>query len=1096
VTTAPTSSDPWPKALTEAAAAALPQFLMRQRWYPAKNAGEPRVRLAKLAPLPASRPPTAAAVWEATPPGQAPLYLFVPLALLPADRADSAQTIAAADGLVVAEATSEDAFIRALVDELRPPPGEQLSELHGAATRAFAETDLAASADWTIRRSRAEQSNTSLRTGESAILKIIRKLEEGPHPELEASRFLNERGFAATPRLLGWIDLDGACGGGASTVAIVQAFVPNQGDGWSWLLDRLRRTEDGAEGEGISWLGRLGERTAEMHKAFAADNGDEAFRPEPIDAADVARWKEDVRRMAGGALDALAAAGGRLAPDDRGIADELLAARDAIGARIDELAPQPHSFRKTRHHGDFHLGQVLVAGGDAVIIDFEGEPMRPLAERRAKHAVLRDVAGMLRSLSYAAATVMRELADGSEREMRERIARWEAQASRSYLDGYLHAIEGCTGVPTERAETERVIRFFMLEKAFYEIAYELANRPDWLAIPLRGARDLVAAASESGCGHRMPFGAEVQGDGRVRFRLWAPAHAAIRVAIDGATPAPMRAAEDGWHELLTEEARAGSRYRFVLPDGSEVPDPASRHQPDDVHGPSEVIDPRAFIWRDGGWRGRPWHEAVVYELHVGAFTPEGTFRAAIDKLDHLVGLGVTAVEIMPIGDFPGRCNWGYDGALPFAPDSSYGRPDDLKALIDAAHGRGVMVLLDVVYNHFGPEGTYVESIAPQFFTERHQTPWGAAINMDGDAAATVRDYFIHNALYWIDEFHFDGLRLDAVHSIIDNSSRHFLEELAERVRAVFPDRNVHLILENEENEASRLVRDGAARPRRYTAQWNDDVHHGLHVAATGEETGYYADYAGRTDRLGRALAEGFAFQGDMMPYRGSRRGEPSGNLPPVAFVAFAQNHDQIGNRAFGERLGAIAPPEAVRAVGAVYLLLPQIPMLFMGEEWAASQPFPFFCDFGPELAAAVREGRRGEFADFPEFRDPAVRERIPDPTAAETFLSAKLAWRDLRREPHAGWLDWYRRILAVRRKEIVPRLPQVQVGGRYRVLGEGAVAVQWAIDEGGQLSLAANLADRTAGDFPPPSGRVIWTEGEVGESGKFGPFAVRWSLQS
>ena len=291
------------------------------------------------------------------------------------------------------------------------------------------------------------------------------------------------------------------------------------------------------------------------------------------------------------------------------------------------------------------------------------------------------------------------------------------------------------------------------------------------------------------------------------------------------------------------------------------------------------VDPAAYEWRDAEWKGRLWQETVLYELHIGTFTPQGTFKAAIDKLDHLAGLGVTAIEIMPVGDFPGRRNWGYDGVLPYAPDSSYGRPEDFKALIEEAHARGLSVFLDVVYNHFGPEGAYQHALAPEIFTDRHTTPWGAAINMDDDDSRTVRDFFIHNALYWLEEFHLDGLRFDAVHAIADDSSKHILEELAERVREAFPMRHIHLILENEENEARHLIRTSGGVPRWYTAQWNDDVHHALHVAATAESSGYYADYKGNTARLGRALAEGFSFQGEVMPYRGRERGEPSGALP-------------------------------------------------------------------------------------------------------------------------------------------------------------------------------------------------------------------------
>ena len=383
--------------------------------------------------------------------------------------------------------------------------------------------------------------------------------------------------------------------------------------------------------------------------------------------------------------------------------------------------------------------------------------------------------------------------------------------------------------------------------------------------------------------------------------MWGPGLDQISVGLeDEGKLLPMMAKGDGWHEAEAPEAQAGTLYRFVLPNGTRVPDPASRFQPQDVHGPSEVIDPSSYAWKDSAWSGRPWTEAVIYELHVGAFTTEGTFRAVIERMDHLTQLGATAIEIMPVADFRGGRNWGYDGVLPYAPDSSYGGPEDLKALVDAAHGRGLMVLLDVVYNHFGPDGNYLSSYAPQFFTERHKTPWGAAINYDGKHSDPVREFVFQNALYWVSEFHMDGLRLDAVHAIIDESPRHLLEELAERVRSLEGERHVHLLLENEEKEASKLSREVNGEPRHYTAQWNDDVHHVLHVAATREDKGYYAEYLGDTDKLGRALAQGFAYQSEMMEYRGNPRGEPSAHLPPTAFVTFMQNHDQVGNRAFGE----------------------------------------------------------------------------------------------------------------------------------------------------------------------------------------------------
>jgi malto-oligosyltrehalose trehalohydrolase len=598
-----------------------------------------------------------------------------------------------------------------------------------------------------------------------------------------------------------------------------------------------------------------------------------------------------------------------------------------------------------------------------------------------------------------------------------------------------------------------------------------------------------------GRAHDLSFGPELLADGTTRFRLWAPACDSVQLALEGA-PAPFAMSHlgGGWHELRTGSAGARSRYRFVLPDGMRVPDPASRFQPEDAHGPSEVVDPGAYEWQVPGWRGRAWSEAVIYELHIGTFTPEGSFRAAISRLEHLAALGVTAIEIMPVADFPGARSWGYDGVLFYAPDSAYGRPEDLKALVDAAHALDIMVLLDVVYNHFGPDGNYLPLYAPDFFTDRHQTPWGAAVNYDGEASTPVREFVIQNAVYWVNEFRMDGLRLDAVHAIIDESPRHLLDELSERVRAAASGREVHLVLENEHNEARRLSRSSAGSPEACTAQWNDDVHHVLHVAATRERTGYYADYAGDDEKLGRALAEGFAFQGETMPFSGRPRGEPSAHLPPTAFVAFIQNHDQVGNRAFGERLSALTDVAALKAAVAVYLLLPQVPMLFMGEEWNAGEAFPFFCDFPGELGEAVTQGRRREFAAFPEFQSAESRDRIPDPQAENTFLSAKLDWTALERPEHRDWLEWYQALLAVRRREIVPMLAEIASGGRYEVLGSGAVTVRWRC-AARDLVLLANLsAERGPAQTPNKLRRVIWLEGEADMPGSVGPWTVQWSI--
>ena len=584
--------------------------------------------------------------------------------------------------------------------------------------------------------------------------------------------------------------------------------------------------------------------------------------------------------------------------------------------------------------------------------------------------------------------------------------------------------------------------------------------------------------------HRMPFGAELRDDG-VAFRLWAPSRERASVIADGAEHA-MEPRADGWFERIVPDAHAGTRYAFAFPDfGVHVPDPASRFQPDGVHAPSAVVDPRTYAWRETGWRGRPWHETVLYELHVGTFTEGGTYASAAERLDELVRLGVTAVELMPLAQPAGRRNWGYDGVLPFAPQHAYGTPGELKAFVDAAHARGLSVLLDVVYNHFGPEGNYLHAYAADVFTDRHHTPWGSAINVDGERSRTVRELFVQNALYWLNEYRFDGLRLDAVHEIRDDSPRPFLEELAARVRAgVEPGRHVHLVLENDANQARLL---GA-----YDAQWNDDEHHALHVLATGETAGYYRDYAREPARhLARTLAEGFAYQGEPSEHRGGApRGEPSAALPSTAFVGFLQNHDQIGNRAFGERITALASDEAVRAATAVLLLAPQIPLLFMGEEWAASTPFLFFADFGGELARAVTEGRRKEFAAWPAFADPATRERIPDPQAAETMRASVLRWDERAQPWHAEMLRFHAELLAIRARAIVPRLASGVHGDGYELLAERAIRVRWRFGDGARLTLVANLGDEPADGADETAGEPLYRLGAAPRA----PWSVAWYL--
>ena len=532
----------------------------------------------------------------------------------------------------------------------------------------------------------------------------------------------------------------------------------------------------------------------------------------------------------------------------------------------------------------------------------------------------------------------------------------------------------------------------------------------------------------------LPFGATLKPDGTAHFRLWAPSAPAIVLELDGQDVA-MTAGIDGWHET-SARAHAGSAYRYRLPDGLRVPDPASRAQAADVNGDSLVIDP-SHAWRTPGWMGRPWHEAVIYEVHAGL---AGGFDGIRADLKRLRDLGITVVEIMPVADFPGGRNWGYDGVLPYAPDHAYGSPAALKALVDEAHDLGLMVMLDVVYNHFGPDGNYLHAYAEPFFRDDIKTPWGAAIDF---RRPQVREFFLQNALYWLLEYRFDGLRFDAVHAITDDT---FLDELAHTVRSgVEPGRHVHLVLEHEGNKSSLL-----GQPK-FDAQWADDFHHCLHVLLTGEREGYYEDFQDATALLARCLAEGFAYQGQPSPHLGVPRGEPSGHLPTSAFVVCLQNHDQIGNRAMGDRLSTLTDPGRLRAATALLLLSPFVPLVFMGDEWATKQPFLFFTSHNEELAKLIREGRRGEFKHFAAFQDEAKRALIPDPNAPPTYDASRPD------EADRGMAQLYSELLDIRRTRLVPHLADARSMG-VEVLGTGALRARWRLGSS-HLTLHLNLGE-------------------------------------
>jgi malto-oligosyltrehalose trehalohydrolase len=572
--------------------------------------------------------------------------------------------------------------------------------------------------------------------------------------------------------------------------------------------------------------------------------------------------------------------------------------------------------------------------------------------------------------------------------------------------------------------------------------------------------------------------------GGATFRLWAPAANRVDVLLE--KPHALRRGEDGWFSADIAGIKAGTLYKFRIDDKVDIPDPAAAFQPQDVAGPSEVIDHNAYQWRARDWRGRPWHDAVLIETHVGTFTPEGTYRAMIDRLDHLVATGFTALELMPLADFPGKRNWGYDGVLWYAPDGAYGRPDDLKLLIDEAHLRGLMVFLDVVYNHFGPEGNYLGQYAPSFFTQA-QTPWGSAIDY---RVPQVRAFAIENALYWLGEYRFDGLRLDAVHAIPEQGEVSMLHDLSRAAGELAAEtgRQLHLVLENDDNAASLLDADEDPPRGKYRAQWNDDYHHAWHVLLTGETQGYYSDYAQAPLRdIARSIGSGFVYQGEASAHRGGRRrGEPSGALAPTAFVNFLQNHDQIGNRALGDRLESLAEDEAIEAALAITLLAPMIPMLFMGEEWGSTAPFPFFCDFQGDLADAVRNGRRREYAwAYAKYGD-----EVPDPLDEATFQSAVLDWNARDRPKAHRRLALVRDLLSVRRREIMPQLAGARFGSAS-VEGNGLLSAHWRMGDGALLHLSANLSHQGINFQTKMTGTKIWG-GDL--SDVISPWAVHWHI--
>jgi maltooligosyltrehalose trehalohydrolase len=536
----------------------------------------------------------------------------------------------------------------------------------------------------------------------------------------------------------------------------------------------------------------------------------------------------------------------------------------------------------------------------------------------------------------------------------------------------------------------------------------------------------------------------------VHFKVWAPAASRVEVELtESGQYVPMTSRGDGVWSALAGEARSGTCYRYRLNGEISRPDPYSRSQPEGVHGPSAVVDPDAFEWHDDGWKGLSVEGLIVYQCHVGTATSQGTFDSLIGDLPRLKTLGVRAVEPLPVAEFPGRRNWGYDGVDLFAPAHMYGGPDALKRFVDAAHQHGLGIILDVVYNHFGPDGNYLRDFSADYFTDRHQTPWGEAINYDGPSSQWVRKLVLDNARYWFHEYHVDGLRLDATHAIYDDSKPHLLAELTQVIRASVPaHRRVVLIAETHENDVRYLqpVQDGGFG---FDAVWADDFHHSLRRYLAGDHEGYYADYEGTLDEVARCIERGWLYEGQATPrsHFETPRGTPARDRRAVQFVYALQNHDQIGNRPFGDRLHHQIDLDRYRAASTLLLFLPYTPMLFMGQEYAASSPFQYFTDHDPELGKLVTEGRRTEFKAFSAFADPASRERIPDPQTESTFVNSTVSVEEAATPPGSSLQALYQRLLDMRRTDWV-LVDQARERTHAQALTEHVLAVRrWRADQ-------------------------------------------------
>ena len=576
-------------------------------------------------------------------------------------------------------------------------------------------------------------------------------------------------------------------------------------------------------------------------------------------------------------------------------------------------------------------------------------------------------------------------------------------------------------------------------------------------------------------------GAEIMGSDGVHFRVWAPRHTRVDVVLEGGPGAPaaeeLRHEGDGWFSGLVKHARVDTLYRYRLSGGKAFPDPASRYQPDGPHGPSRVVDPSSFQWSDQSWRGIDRRKPqVIYELHIGTFTTEGTFGSAARELSYLADLGITIIEVMPIAEFPGNFGWGYDGVDLFAPSRLYGTPDDVRGFVDRAHAHGLGVILDVVYNHFGPDGNYLKEFATDYFTDRYRCDWGEAVNFDGPNARAVRQFVLDNVAYWINEFHFDGLRLDATQQIFDSSSPHILAEITRQACRVAHPRLAYIAAENEPQDV-RLIAPPSAGGYGIDALWNDDFHHSAMVALTGRREAYYSDYAGTPQEFVSAAKYGFLYQGQHYRWQKNRRGTPRLNATQGHFINFIQNHDQVANSARGERVHVVTAAAKLRALTALFVLMPGTPMLFQGQEFAATAPFQYFADHKPELAVQVKRGRFEFLTQFPSLASPAMQSALADPSDPQTFLTAKLDLSERAQKQHV--IGLHRDLFRLRRDDAtLSAALSTQVDGA--VLGDDAFVLRYfGADSALDRLLIVNLGASLMPDAVPepllaPPAKMRW----------------------